>query len=136
MNIKFKAIVLAAMLISITNANAGTILSPTAALASSEFSSDYSINNTIDQSGLSSGFVSGVTDFDTYLATNPTHNLLAFHNEWFTPEGVHSAQVDYNLGAIYNIDRLALWNEEFSGLSAFNILISSDNVNFISLLPT
>ena len=130
MKYKFNAIVLVAVLSTATNVNASTILSPTAALASSEFSSDYSINNTINQSGLSSGFVSGVTDFDTYLATNPTHSLVAFHNEWFTPQGVHSAQVDYDLGAIYNIDKLALWNEEVSGIGAFDISVSSDNTNF------
>ena len=130
MNNKFNLFVLSTMLCSITNVNANTILSPIAAVASSEFSLVFGINNTINQSGLSSNFVSGVTDFDTYLAINPTHSVLSSQNEWFTPEGIHSAQVNYDLGGIYNIDKLALWNEEASGIGAFNISVSSDNTNF------
>lgn len=130
MNNKFNVFVFATMLCSITNVNASTILSPITAVASSEFSLDFGINNTINQSGLSSNFVSGVTDFDTYLAIIPTHSLVAFQNEWFTPSGIHSAQVNYDLGGIYNIDKLALWNEEASGIGAFNISVSSDNTNF------
>ena len=133
MKYNFNAIVLASVLSVVTNVNAGTILSPTAALASNEFSSSFSINNTIDQSGLSSGFVSGVTDFDTFLALNPTHSTNASF-EWFTSAGVTSAQVDYNLGSVYTIDRLALWNEEASGIGAFDILTSSDNITFSLLL--
>lgn len=133
MKYNLNAIVLAAVLSVVTNVNAGTILSPTAAIASDEFSSSFSINNTIDQSGLSSGFVSGVTDFDTYLALNPTHFPDAGF-EWFTSQGVTSAQVDYNLGSIYNIDKLALWNEEGAGIGAFDIFTSNDNVTFNLLL--
>ena len=134
MNYKINVVVASVILFTSANVSANTILSPIAALASNTFGSGFGIGNTINQSGLSSSFVSGVTDFDTYLATNPTHSVAAFNNEWFTESGIHSAQVDYNLGAIYNIDKLALWNEEFSGLGAFNLLVSSDNVNFSSLL--
>jgi hypothetical protein len=109
------------------------IISPVAATASSEFSNVFDIGNTIDQSGLSMGFTSGVTDFDAYLATNPTHTLAAANFEWFTPEGVISATVDYDLGGVYNIDRMALWNEESSGLGQLNILVSQDNVNFTTI---
>ena len=130
MNYKINVVVASVILFTSANVSANTILSPIAALASNTFGSGFGIGNTINQSGLSSSFVSGVTDFDTYLATNPTHSVAAFNNEWFTESGIHSAQVDYNLGAIYNIDKLALWNEEGSGIGAFDISVSSDNTNF------
>jgi hypothetical protein len=101
-----------------------------AATASSEFSSTYDIGNTIDQSGLSVGFTSGVTDFDAYLAGNPTHTLIADNNEWFSTEGVTSNVVTYDLGGTVTIDRLALWNEEFSGMGFFDVFVSIDGLTF------
>lgn len=111
----------------------GLILSPVSATASSEFSSGYSINYTIDQSGLSTGFNSGVDDFDDYLALNPTHTLIALGNEWFTPDGVTNATVTYDLGNLFNINRLALWNEETSGIGSFDISVSTDNINYFNV---
>lgn len=110
-----------------TAAYATPITSPTSATASSTFSPTYSINNTINHSGLSIPFVNGVTDFDAYLALNPTHTLVADFNEWFTAEGVTSATVTYDLGSALTIDRLALWNEEFSGFGTARISTSLDN---------
>lgn len=114
---------------SLQKAEAAVIRSPISATATSEFSSSISIGNTINQSGLNLGFTSGVTDFDAYLAQNPTHSLIAL-NEWFTQEGVTSATIDYDLGAVFNIDRLALWNEESSGIGSFDILTSTDGISY------
>lgn len=108
------------------------IISPVAASASSDVSTN-SIGNTIDQSGLSMNFTSGVTDFDAYVASNPTHTAAFNVFEWFTQQGVTSAVVNYDLGGIYNIDRMALWNEESSGIGQFNLLVSQDNVNFTTI---
>ncbi len=110
------------------------IISPVSATASSEFSADFDIGNTIDQSGLSIGFTSGVTDFDTYIASNPTHTVIAPGFEWFTPEDVTTATVTYDLGSVFSIDRLALWNEEGAGINNFNLLSSTDGVNFSTIL--
>lgn len=113
-----------------TGAYATVILSPTAATASSETSGGYGIGNTINQSGLSAGFTSGVTNFDTYLAGNPTHTTTAAGNEWFSAYGVTSATVTYDLGTAWAIDRLALWNEESAGIGMFNVFVSLDGVTF------
>jgi hypothetical protein len=126
------AATIAAMACAGAAANATAILSPTTAVASNFYGTGYGIINTIDQSGLSLGFASGVTDFATYIALNPTHTSLAT-TEWFTEVGVLSATVDYDLGASYAIDKLALWNEESSGIGAFEILVSTDNVTFVTL---
>lgn len=115
------------------SANAAVIQSPISATATSQFSSEFDINNTIDQSGLDVGFISGVTDFDAYLAQSPFHSPAAVNNEWFTPQGVRSAVVTYNLGRIFAVDRLALWNEESSGIGSFNLLASLDGISFSTI---
>jgi len=114
-------------------ASAAVIISPVAATASSTYSATYDIGNTIDRSGLFTPFVSGVTDFDAYVATNPIHTLVAENNEWFSAEGVTSAQVTYDLGSVIGIDRLALWNEEFSGFGTGRVSVSNDGITFASL---
>lgn len=105
-------------------ATASTIVAPIGAEASTTFSpssgNDYSILNTIDQSGLSAGYVSGVTDFDSYLAGNPTHTSLANGNEWFSRDygrrTVAVQTVTYAFSALTSINGFALWNEEFAGI--------------------
>jgi hypothetical protein len=50
----------------------------------SQTNNSYAIENTINQSGLSLGYESGVTDFDSYLASKPEHTSNAKGNEWFS----------------------------------------------------
>src|SRR2546426_5307103 len=114
-------------------ARASIILSPTGGAASSTFSADYDIGNTIDQSGLGVHFISGVTNFDTYLAGHPIHTAVALDNEWFTELGVIKASVFYDLGSVRLVDRLALWNEEVSGVGTGGILYSVDGATYLSL---
>jgi hypothetical protein len=110
-------------------ANAAVIQSPVSATASSTFPGCCDIARTIDQSGLVSGFTSGVTNFDTYLATGPLHTL-AFQNEWFSDYAT-VATVIYDMGASLMIDRIAFWNEDAAnGRLQFNLLGSNDGVNF------
>lgn len=57
------------------------MVAPVTATASSELPAPgFEIENTIDRSGLSFGYDSGVTDFDTYLASELTHTSNG--NEW------------------------------------------------------
>ncbi len=111
---------------------AAAILSPTNATVTSGGPGSGSIGNTLDQAGLSSGFASGVTDFDAYLATNPSHTFIFFGFEWFSSSGT-SASVTYDLGSLYLVDRLALWNEEFSGIGSLDLFGSVDGVAFFAL---
>lgn len=128
------AVVFGVLLASTTQSAQAIIISPQSATASSERDPRFDIGNTIDQSGLSDGFTSGVTDFDTYIASNPTHTSSARDNEWLTQPGVTTATVTYDLGSVVTLDRLALWNEENSGINTFNILSSTDGVDFSTIL--
>jgi len=124
--------------LGINSVSANTVVSAVSGLATSTFISskgnNYSINNTINQSGLSTGYVSGVTDFDAYLATNPTHASTANGAEWFSKNGdAKGVSVTYDLGRALNIDAMALWNEEFAGLGHTNLLGSLDGVTYVLL---
>jgi hypothetical protein len=92
-----------------------------------------SLADTINQHGLLTGYVPGVTDFDTYLATDPQHSFIFAGNEWFINNPTHAATVTYDFGAAVGVDRLALWNEESSGIGLLNLFYSVDNVTFFSL---
>ena len=114
-------------------AAAGTILSPSAVLLNTagDFSAAAAIDSTIDQSGLSIGFVSGTTDFATYLASNPVHEwIFTDGSEWFSTGGQTRGVIEYDLGDSYTISNLALWNEEFSGIQTMQVETAS-NAAFI-----
>ena len=71
-------------------------------------------------SGLSINFDSGVDDFDDYIGQIPRHNLSSA-GEWFSEVDVESVTIDYDLGDVFVIDRIAFWNEESAGIGHFRI---------------
>lgn len=86
----------------------------------------YPEDNMLNQSGLSATFTSGVTKFDSYIAQGPSH---AFQNtlSWFSPSGANTGRLDYALGGVFLIDRLALWNESaFFAVNEFEVFTSPD----------
>lgn len=115
------------------SASAGVITSATSAVINSGGPGFGSITDTHNQNGLSSGYVSGVTDFMTYLSSNPSHTDIFSGFEWFSEVGSDSASVTYDLGAILAVSGMALWNEESSGIGNLNLFYSTDGVNFLSL---
>lgn len=91
------------------------------------------LSQTYDQSGLTSGFTSGSTLFDSYLSGDPRHTALFSGYEWFSNSGLSSAQVTYDLGSVRSVSRLALWNEESSGIGSLDLYGSVDGSSFFSL---
>ncbi|WP_417070577.1 PEP-CTERM sorting domain-containing protein [Niveibacterium terrae] len=82
----------------------------------------------VDQSGLSTGYTSGVTNFDTYSALGVTalgsSTTPEFPGGYYATVGAH---VDIDLGQSLTVTKLALWNDQdFQGVDAFHLLISSD----------
>lgn len=92
------------------------------------------LTETYNQAGLSAGYTSGVTNFASYIAGNPTHTTTFAGYEWFSNNPTTSASVTYNLGAVKQISKLALWNEESSGIGQLNLFGSTDGTNFTALL--
>lgn len=95
-----------------STAQAELILSPTAFVSNSMGESTFSdldIGNVIDQSGLSSNFTSGTTNYATYLSTPPTHATMFSGDSWQSASGNSTGSIVFDLGDLYNIERLAIW---------------------------
>lgn len=78
MKISISALCATAVLGAATTANAGVIIQPKAVTVNigGELM-DFSALNMINQSGLSTKYKDGVTDFDTYVSDNPVHSATA-----------------------------------------------------------
>ncbi|TXI45244.1 MAG: hypothetical protein E6Q52_06025 [Methylophilus sp.] len=121
-----KCLAAVSLAVSCQVAQAGVIVQATAISASHpDFGGSYALVNQINQSGLSAGYVAGVTDFDSFVAST-THDGLAALNSGFSvgPFGSFS----YDLGAVYNIDSIGLWATDNTGsVLNFNLYADSDN---------
>lgn len=105
----------------IAGAQAYVIVQPVAASSTHTSYTGGEIGRTIDQSGLSIGYTSGVTDFDAYVGSSPWHTDIFFGNEWWVDDGSTTDVLIYDLGAVYMVDRVALWNEESAGLDSVTV---------------
>lgn len=89
-------------------------------------------NGARDQSGLSVTYTSLLTDFDAYLAGNPTHNSGNDDNCWVG--NTATGNFDFDLGGSRVLLSFALWNYNAGGaddLVGFNLL-ADDNAAFSS----
>src|SRR5688572_6202367 len=72
------------------------------------------VENMINQSGLDKPYTSGVTDFDEYFTTgDPAFAQATAGNNWQSETQFTvpvTGNVDFDFGAVYSIDRLAVWN--------------------------
>ena len=108
---------------------AKNILSPVAVIASDlgEFGASTPFEQMIDQSNLDIPFVSGAESFDDYINQIPepfadptfTGNWQSLVDLSLPLEGF----VDFDLGATYRIDRIALW---YRSLQDIRILVADD----------
>ena len=122
-----------ALLTAASTAQGQAIVSATGAVINSGGPGDGNIADTYNQNGLASTYTSGVTDFATYIGTNPMHTSTFAGFEWFSTFGTNSASVTYNLGSLMQINALALWNEESSGIGYLNLFSSVNGTNFTAL---
>lgn len=114
-------------------AQASVIVGAVSASASSTYDFLYDIGRSIDQTGLDSNYTSGVTDFDTYIGSDPVHSSNAINQEWFSEIGMTSSTLIFDLGRSYMLDRIALWNEESGGFSSALVSGSVDGLSYTSL---
>ena len=128
------ALVLLLGLSAMQMANA-TIISAVDVTATDSFPSPIfgTAENLINQGGLLTGYTSGVTDFDTYIASNPLHSQHSAGNEWFTDFNISSALLTFNLGTSYLIDGIAVWVDEHWGVGTIDVAVSTDNVTYTNV---
>ncbi|WP_341677974.1 PEP-CTERM sorting domain-containing protein [Niveibacterium sp. SC-1] len=87
-----------------------------------------SLDNLINQSGLSSAYTSGVTDFVTYAAAT-THDSSEASNAWSSAEGNTRGWVVFDFGTLVTLNGLVLWNLRTSApatLRGFNLYTDAD----------
>jgi hypothetical protein len=107
----------------------------------------HPINNIINQDGLilprgsnapviAAPYTSGSTDFLSYV-NSVVHNYYGIDvstlplgysatvGEWFA-NGASSGTITFTLDGLYNIDQLALWNEDSQGIDTFQVYTSVD----------
>jgi hypothetical protein len=90
--------------LGVVPASADTILGPVS--ATTNMGELFPLVHAFDQSGLSNNYVSGVTNFDTFVATaTHTSNPGA---DWVS--AAMSGSAVFDLGSISTIDRAAVWN--------------------------
>ncbi|MFC7047686.1 PEP-CTERM sorting domain-containing protein [Emcibacter nanhaiensis] len=87
--------------------------------------------NMIDQSSLSAGYTSQVTDFDAYV-TSTTHDFSCGYGCWASVPGTgYPMELTFSLGGLYAIQSLGLWSFGFdAGVNAFD-LYAADNAGFV-----
>jgi hypothetical protein len=109
------------------HAFAGTIRSPVVVDGNTMGTGGGSVGHLIDQSGLSVPFISGVTDFETYVATNPTHAGLTGANGWASASHVTSGYLEFDLGSDYALSTFALWTQNnTSAIDSFSLSSALD----------
>src|SRR5262249_11316039 len=96
-------------------AHAGLILQPAAASTDIGSIPGGGPDSPRNQSGLSAGYTSLVTDFAAYLAGNPTHNMANGANGWFSFNGTVTGNFDFDLGGSFTIESFALWGGGVQG---------------------
>lgn len=110
-------------------AQAGVVRSGTVIGSSTSQCCGLTADKLLDQSGLSAGYVNGVTDFDAYLASNPT--ALGSSTGTHFPAGYFAlagATVDIDLGGTYTLNRLAMWNDhDYQGVNGFRVFIDDES---------
>ena len=115
-------------------ADAGSILQAAGASTNMGTAAGAGPSATIDQSGLSTSYTSGVTGFDVFIASNPTHAGQSGTNIWIGSSASPTGNFDFDLGGSYAIQSFALWNpgsDYFSNMIGFNLL-GDDNAAFSS----
>lgn len=108
---------------------AGVIISPRSIIRNDFgfFSGFYPATNIINQGALNSPFTSGVTDYGTYVGTTPTHGSNNDSPQWFGSRGLNGQGfIDFDLGASYDIDRLAFWSNPFRANRSTDVFTSND----------
>lgn len=91
------------------------------------FSTPFDLPNIINQSGLSAGYVAGVTDFDVYVPAT-THTSVDASNSGFTNAILPPGVFTFDLGAATGIQSLGFWATDGPGaITGFDLFADDDS---------
>jgi hypothetical protein len=128
------AIALALAFAAPSTASAGPIITPVSAVVGLGGPGSGFIEDTFDRVFDHTNPVPLDTtnlNFEDLLGLKHTSRFLGY--EWFSGENQTTAQVTYDLGAVMQVDRLALWNEESSGAGTLDLSYSIDGTSWFAL---
>lgn len=127
-----KILLAACLCVSSASAQAGVIISPKILVpdgviinSMGELGTAGVIEAVMNQSGLSSTFTSGVTDFASFNATHTQENKLTA-NRWNSATNNVTGNIVFDLGQAYQLEQLALWQ----GLSIPQKAVGSNVTSF------
>jgi hypothetical protein len=105
-------------------ADAGQIRSPVSVFANTIGQAGGSTSHLIDQSGLAIPFISGGTDYDTYIALDPTSAVVSQTTGWAASTSRLPGYLEFDLGSELAISGFVLWNQS-GKLSVNSFALSS-----------
>jgi hypothetical protein len=131
-NTSIVSIALVISLAVVIDARADVIRSANSVISAPPVIGAYSFDRTIDQSGLTIGYVSGATDFNTYVGLSPTHVGSDSPENFAASPTTVPQDVDYDLGATYPVTKMAFWNYPFNTLGPVSSLdvFTANNASF------
>ena len=127
---------LGALLFLASAAHAGVLIDPVSATSNLGTDGVAVPDNVRNQTALTPTYISGATELNAYLATNPVHNgvtsagtppVAVVSNAWIS-SGATTGSFDFNLGASMTIDAFLFWN------LGLNYAVDTDNVQGFTLL--
>lgn len=115
-------IALASILGAASAAQAAVIVAPVSVSVTSGGTAGvfWTVDNVIDQSGLTTTYTPGVTDFDAFVA-QPNRHSGNLNTEWFSGQDSRSAQLTFDFGREVTLYKLALWDENNSNQQSMSI---------------
>ena len=121
------AITFAILAVLPSHARGAAILAPLS--ASTDMGQLFLANRAINKSGLSRTYTSQITDFDTFVASNPTAVHGNGTNIWGSTLGVRSGNFDLNLGGNFLVSGMVFWNllGDPSSVQQFNLFAGNDS---------
>jgi hypothetical protein len=70
----------------------------------------FAIDNIIDQSGLSKTYLPGLTEFEDFVASDPTVTS-ALGTRWLSASATGAARLTFDFGQAVTLSKLALWDD-------------------------
>lgn len=115
-----------ALAMGVGNATAGVVIGATAISSPQGTNGGFPLTNIINQSSLSAAYVSGVTDFASYTATTTSGQITG--SGFTNTSSTGPQQFTFDLGALFNIDGIAIWNTNSVGaVSEFDVYADNDD---------
>jgi hypothetical protein len=123
-----------ALALAAGSAQAAKMLAPVSVTANTRDAGMFwTVDNIIDQSGLSKKYTPGVTEFEDFVASKPVHGD-SLNTRWLSRENTTSSILTFDFGQIVTLSKLALWDDHSSTNSRF-VFSTPDLANFTSFRP-